>query len=78
MEICWGKDKVHGVHRDRRTNLTGTIWLDTSERCGEQAQHQAGDMSGRRRAPGSPLQAFRELVERHILRAADLERRTAR
>jgi hypothetical protein len=59
-------------------NLTGTIRLDRSERCSEQAQYRARNMSGRRRPPRSLLQACRKLVERHILRAADLKRRTTR
>jgi hypothetical protein len=62
----------------RGTNLTGTIRPETSERGGEQAQYQPRNMPRRHRAPRSLLQACRKLVERHILRAADLERHTAR
>ena len=78
MEICRRKGQIDGVHRDRRTHLTGTIRLDGSEHGGEQAQHRARNVPGRRRAPRRPLQACRKLVERHILRAADLKRRATR
>src|SRR6185312_6672035 len=78
MEICRRKSQIHGVHCNRRTHLTCAIRPDRSKYGSEQTQHGTRDMSWRRRAPRSALQACCKLVERHVLRAADLKRRTTR
>src|SRR5258705_3844928 len=50
MEVCRHEGQIDAVHRDGRTNLTGTIRLDGSEHGRKEAQDRARNVPGCRRA----------------------------
>jgi len=78
MEVCRHEGQIDAVHRDGRTNLTGTIRLDGSEHGRKEVQDRARNVPGPDRALRRPLQPCGKLVERQILRATDFKRRATR